>query len=125
MQNVIKINYVVKSFTVNGRTSGRTQIVILVQTQGSCNSTILKLILEKGIYFLASISGQHGWYERKFHLYKRLCNPPLSIPDHAKVSNPAEDYILTLHQYFLIHPTACVSKLYMKEIFAKTTLAAS
>ena len=26
------------------------------------------------------ISGQRGWYERNFHLYKRLCNPPLSTP---------------------------------------------
>ena len=47
------------------------------------------------------------------------------LPDHAKVSDPAEDYILSLHQHFLIHPTAFVSKLRMKEIFAKTTLAAS
>ena len=46
-------------------------------------------------------------------------------PDHAKVSDPAEDYILSLHQHFLIHPTACVSRLRMKEIFAKETLAAS
>ena len=29
------------------------------------------------------------------------------------------------YQHFSIHPTACVSKLHMKEIFAKTTLAAS
>ena len=47
------------------------------------------------------------------------------LPDHGKVSDPAEDYMLSLHQHFLIHPTACVSKLHMKEIFAKTTLAAS
>ena len=47
------------------------------------------------------------------------------LPDHAKVSNPAEDYILSLHEHFLIYPTACISKLHMKEIFAKTTLAAS
>ena len=47
------------------------------------------------------------------------------LPDHAKVSDPAEDYILFLHQHFSIHPTACLSKLHMKEIFAKTTLAAS
>ena len=46
--------------------------------------------------------------------------------DPAKVSYPAEDYILSLHQHLLsIHPTACVSKLHMKGIFAKTTLAAS
>ena len=38
------------------------------------------------------------------------------LPDHAKVTDPAEDYILSLHQHFLLH---------MKEIFAKTTLAAS
>ena len=47
------------------------------------------------------------------------------LPDRAKVSDPAEDYILSLNQHILIHPTACVSKLHMKEIFAKTTLAAS
>ena len=47
------------------------------------------------------------------------------LPDPAKVSDPAEDYILSLHQHFSIHPTACVSKLHMKEIFAKTTLAAN
>ena len=43
--------------------------------------------------------------------------------------NTAEDYLLSLQQHLLIHPTACVtgalSKLHMKEIFAKTTLAAS
>ena len=38
-----------------------------------------------------------------------------------KVSDPAEDFILSLH----LHPSACVNKLHMKEIFAKTTLAAS
>ena len=38
------------SRTANGRTSGRTQIVIIVQTQESCNSTILKLPLENGIF---------------------------------------------------------------------------
>ena len=55
-----------------------------------------------------------------------ICITRLSqLPDHAKVSDPAEDYILSLHQHFLIHPTACVSRLHMKEIFAKTTLAAS
>ena len=55
-----------------------------------------------------------------------ICVTRLSqLPDHAKVSGPAEDYILSLHQHFLIHPTACVSKLRMKEIFAKTTVAAS
>ena len=55
-----------------------------------------------------------------------ICVTRLSqLPDHAKVSDPAEDYILSLHQHFLIHPTACVSRLRMKEIFAKTTLAAS
>ena len=47
------------------------------------------------------------------------------LPDQAKVSDPAEDYTLSLHQHFLIHPTACASRLRMKEIFAKTTLAAS
>ena len=41
------------------------------------------------------------------------------LPDHAKVSDPAEDYILSLHQH-----TACVSRLCMKEIFGKTTHAA-
>ena len=55
-----------------------------------------------------------------------ICVTRLSqLPDHAKVSDPAEDYILSLHQLFLIHPTACVSRLRMKEIFAKMTLAAS
>ena len=45
------------------------------------------------------------------------CVTRLSQPlDHAKVSDHAEDYILSLHQHFLLH---------MKEIFAKTTLAAS
>ena len=47
------------------------------------------------------------------------------LPGHAMVSDPAENYILSLHQHFLIHPTACVSKLHMKEIIAKMTLAAS
>ena len=47
------------------------------------------------------------------------------FPDPARVSDPAEDYILSLHQHFSIQPTACVSKLHLKEIFAKTTLAAS
>ena len=48
------------------------------------------------------------------------------LPDQAKVCcSPAEDYTLSLHQHFSIHPTACVSRLRMKEIFAKTTLAAS
>ena len=41
--------------------------------------------------------------------------------DPAKVYDPAEDYILSLHQHFSIHPTACVSKLHL-QIFAKTTL---
>ena len=49
---------------------------------------------------------------------------PSLFPDPAKVYDPAEDYILSLHQHFSIHPTACVSKLHLK-IFAKTTLAAS
>ena len=54
-----------------------------------------------------------------------ICVTRLSqLPDHAKVSDPAEEYILSLHQHFLIHPTACVSRLRMKEIFAKTELAA-
>ena len=47
------------------------------------------------------------------------------LPDHAKVSDPAGDYILSLNQHFLIHPTVWSSKLHMKEIFAKTTIAAS
>ena len=109
------------SRTANGRASGRTQIMIIVQTQGSYNSTILKLPLEGGIYYLASISGQRGWYERKFH----LCNPPLSTPW------PCED-IWSCWGLYLVYPsalfdspTACVSRLRMKEIFAKTTLAAS
>ena len=47
------------------------------------------------------------------------------LSDHAKISDPAENYILSLHQHFLIHPTACVCRLRIKEIFAKLTLAAS
>ena len=47
------------------------------------------------------------------------------FPDPAKVSDPAEDNILSLHQYFSFHQTTCASKLHLKEIFAKTTLAAS
>ena len=47
------------------------------------------------------------------------------LTDPAKVSDPAEDCILSLYQHFSIHLTACVSKLHMKEIFAKTTLAVS
>ena len=46
------------------------------------------------------------------------------LPDHAKVSNPAEDYILSLHQHFLIHSQR-VRRCHMNEIFAKTTLAVS
>ena len=46
------------------------------------------------------------------------------FPDPAKVSDPVEDYMLSLHQHFSIHQTTCVSKLHMK-VFAKTTLAAS
>ena len=51
MQSVIKIDYVVNSYEHFQEllTGGRTQIVIIVQTQGSCNSTILKLPLENGI----------------------------------------------------------------------------
>ena len=47
------------------------------------------------------------------------------FPVPAKVSDPVEDYMLSLHQHFSIHQTTCVSKLHLKEIFAKTTLAAS
>ena len=55
-----------------------------------------------------------------------ICVARLSqLPDHAKVSDSAEDYTLSLHQHFLVHPTSCVSALRMKEIFAKTTRAAS
>ena len=55
-----------------------------------------------------------------------ICVTGLSqLSDHEQVSDPAEDYILSLHQHLFIHPTGCVSKLHMKEIFAKTTLAAS
>ena len=32
---------------------------------------------------------------------------------------------MSLQQHFLIHPTACVSRLRMKEISAKATVAAS
>ena len=103
--------------------------MIIVQTQGSCSSTILKIPLEKGIFSQVVLSCQHfgtAWvYARKFHLYNRLCNPLSQLPVHAKVSDPAEDYILSLHQHFLIHPTACVSRFRIMGIFAKTTLAAS
>ena len=55
-----------------------------------------------------------------------ICVARLSqLPDPSNVSDPAEDYILSLHQHFSIHHTVCVGKLHMKEIFAKTTLAAS
>ena len=55
-----------------------------------------------------------------------ICVTRLSqLLDHAKVSDSTEDYILSLHQHFLIHPTACITRLRMKEIFAKTTLASS
>ena len=55
-----------------------------------------------------------------------ICVTRLSqLPDHAKVSDPAYDYTLSLYQHFLIHPTSCVSSFRMTEIFAKTTLAAS
>ena len=47
------------SGTANGRTRGRAQIVIIVQTQGSCNSIIFKLLLEKGISSPVVISCQH------------------------------------------------------------------
>ena len=36
------------------------------------------------------------------------------FPDPAKVSDPVEDYILSLQQHFSIHQTACVSKLHLK-----------
>ena len=49
---------------------------------------------------------------------------PSQSPDPAKVYDPAEDYILSLHQHFSNYPTARVSKLHLK-IFVKTTLAAS
>ena len=48
-----------QSRTVNGRTSGRTKIVIIVQTKWSCNSTILELPLEKGIFSPVVLSYQH------------------------------------------------------------------
>ena len=47
------------------------------------------------------------------------------FPDPAKVSYLVGDYILSLHQHFSINQKTCVSKLHLKEIFAKTTLAAS
>ena len=47
------------SRTANGRTSGRTQIVIIVQIQGSYNSTFLKLSLEKGIFSPVVLSCQY------------------------------------------------------------------
>ena len=54
MENVIKIYYVVKNYEhfhellTDGRVN--THIVIIVQTKGSYNSTILKLPLEKSIF---------------------------------------------------------------------------
>ena len=83
--------------------------MIIVQTQGSCNSTIL---FGMNVSFICTCIND--------------CVTGLSqLLDPVKVSDPAEDYILSLHQHFLIHPIACVSKLHMKEIFAKTSHAAS
>ena len=95
--------------------------MIIVQTQGWYNSTTLKIPLEKGIFSLGAFRDSVAGTNVSFICVIRLSQ----LPDHAKMSDPAEDYIWSLHQHFLIHPTACVSKLYMKEIFAKTTLAAS
>ena len=50
---------------------------------------------KNGIYYLASIPGQRGWYERKFH----LCNPPLSTPW------PCED-IWSCWELHLVSPSA-------------------
>ena len=123
MQNVIKIYYVVNSYEhfhellqCNGRTSGRTQIVIIVQTQGSCNSSILKSpILSSSTIFPAFRDSVAGMNE-SFICINDSVTRLSQLPDHAKVSDPTEDYILSLNQHFL---------LYMKGIFAKTTLAAS
>ena len=98
--------------------------MIIVQTQGSHNSTILKIPLEKGIFgstILPAFRDSVAVMNVSFICLTRLSR----LPDHAKVSDPTEDYILSLHQHFLIHPTACVTRLRMKENFAKTTLAAS
>ena len=98
--------------------------MIIVQTQGSHNSTILKIPLEKGIFsstILPAFRDSVAVMNVGFICLTRLSR----LPDHAKVSDPTEDYILSLHQHFLIHPTACVTRLRMKENFAKTTLAAS
>ena len=61
MQNVIKIYYMVKSYEHFHELlmDGRTQIVIIVQTQRSFNSTFLKLPFEKGIFSPVVLSCQH------------------------------------------------------------------
>ena len=37
------------------------------------------------------------------------------FPDPAKVSDPDEDYMLSLHQHSSIHQTTCVSKLHCED----------
>ena len=109
--------------TANGQTSGRTQKVIIVQNQGSYNSTILKIPLEKGIFsstILPAFRDSVACMNVSFICVARLSQ----FPDHAKVSDSTDDYILSLYQHYLLQPTACVTRLRMKEIFAKTTLAA-
>ena len=62
MQNVVKIYFVAKSYEHFHEllTDGRAdEIVIIVQTQGSCNYTILKLPLENGIFSPVVLSCQH------------------------------------------------------------------
>ena len=68
MHSVIIIYYLVKSYEHFQEllTGGRTQMVLIVETKGSCNATILKLPLEKGIFSPVVLScqhfGQRGWY---------------------------------------------------------------
>ena len=62
MQNVVKIYFVVKSYEhfhellMDRRAD---EIVIIVQTQRSCNSIFLKLSLEKVIFSPVVLSCQH------------------------------------------------------------------
>ena len=64
--------------------------------------------------FLDSVAGMNVSF---------ICVTRLSqLPDHVKVSDPAEDYTLPLHQHFLIHPTACVEgDLFEDDLVASVT----
>ena len=113
------------SRTTNGQTSGRTQIVIIVQTQGSYNSAILKIPLEKGIFSPAVPSYQHFGTAWLVWTLLHLRNPPLSTPWPCEGIWFYWGLHLVSPSALFDSPTACVSKLHMKENFAKTTLAAS